>query len=251
MNSRNLIGFLLGLVGAFLFILGTGGLALPGLNIELPGAGQALALLVGLLLAIGAAVWLSRGYDPARDDVRVVQNPSFTQFLFESPRSAPLWLGIRLFLGLDWFLAGSQKLTDPAWISGASLQAYWDRAVAIPEQGRPAITYDWYRDFLARLLSGGHQAWFAPLVAWGETLVGIALIIGLFVGLAAFFGAFMNMNFMLAGSASSNPVLFTLAVLLMLAWKVAGYYGLDRYVLPMLGAPWAPGPLLRRTSSPP
>ena len=27
----------------------------------------------------------------------------------------------------------------------------------------------------------------------------------------------------------------------MLAWKVAGYYGVDRYLLPMLGTPWRPG----------
>jgi thiosulfate dehydrogenase [quinone] large subunit len=50
----------------------------------------------------------------------------------------------------------------------------------------------------------------------------------------------MNMSFLLAGSASTNPVLFTLAVGVMLAWKVAGYYGLDRYLLPMLGTPWHP-----------
>jgi thiosulfate dehydrogenase [quinone] large subunit len=48
----------------------------------------------------------------------------------------------------------------------------------------------------------------------------------------------MNMSFLLAGSASTNPVMFTLAVGLMLAWRVAGYYGLDRYLLPMLGTPW-------------
>ena len=72
--------------------------------------------------------------------------------------------------------------------------------------------------------------------------VGIGLIIGLLTGFAAFFGALMNMSFLLAGSASSNPVLFTLAIGIMLAWKVAGYYGLDRYVLPMLGTPWHPGP---------
>jgi thiosulfate dehydrogenase [quinone] large subunit len=29
----------------------------------------------------------------------------------------------------------------------------------------------------------------------------------------------------------------------MLAWKVAGYYGVDRYLLPMLGTPWHPGPV--------
>ena len=53
----------------------------------------------------------------------------------------------------------------------------------------------------------------------------------------------MNMSFLLAGSGSVNPVLFTMAVGLMLAWKVAGYYGLDRYVLPRLGTPWRPGKL--------
>ena len=57
-----------------------------------------------------------------------------------------------------------------------------------------------------------------------ELLIGIALVLGLFTGIAAFFGAFMNWKFMMAGAASSNPVLFTLAIGLMLAWKVAGYY---------------------------
>ena len=35
--------------------------------------------------------------------------------------------------------------------------------------------------------------------------------------------------------------MFTLAIGLILGWKVAGYYGLDRYVLPLLGTPWHPG----------
>jgi thiosulfate dehydrogenase [quinone] large subunit len=46
------------------------------------------------------------------------------------------------------------------------------------------------------------------------------------------------MSFLLAGSASVNPILFTFAVGLILAWKVAGYYGVDRYLLPRLGVPW-------------
>ena len=83
----------------------------------------------------------------------------------------------------------------------------------------------------------------APLITFGEMAVGIGLLIGLLTGFAAFFGALMNMSFLLAGSASTNPVLFTLAIGLMLAWKVAGYYGVDRWLLPMLGTPWHPGPI--------
>ena len=29
------------------------------------------------------------------------------------------------------------------------------------------------------------------------------------------------------------------AIVLILAWKIAGYYGLDYYLLPRLGTPWS------------
>jgi thiosulfate dehydrogenase (quinone) large subunit len=48
----------------------------------------------------------------------------------------------------------------------------------------------------------------------------------------------MNWNFIMAGSASTNGLLFAIAIVLILAWKVAGWYGLDRFLLPYIGAPW-------------
>ena len=60
----------------------------------------------------------------------------------------------------------------------------------------------------------------------------------------------MNMSFLLAGSASTNPVMFTLAIGLILAWRVAGYYGLDRYLLPAFGAPWKPGRVFSGQATP-
>ena len=74
---------------------------------------------------------------------------------------------------------------------------------------------------------------------------------GILTGFAAFFGSFMNMSFMLAGDGLDHPVLFTLAVGVMLAWRVAGYYGVDRYLLPMLGTPWAEKPAAKSASTPP
>jgi len=107
--------------------------------------------------------------------------------------------------------------------------------------GVEPIAFDWYRSFIQGLLDSGSYVWFAKFVAVGETLVGIALIVGLFVGIAAFAGAFMNWSFVMAGTASTNGLLFAVAILLMLAWKTAGYYGLDRFVLPRLGTPWRTG----------
>jgi thiosulfate dehydrogenase [quinone] large subunit len=34
---------------------------------------------------------------------------------------------------------------------------------------------------------------------------------------------------------------FLFEILLILAWRNAGYIGLDRWVLPALGTPWQPG----------
>ncbi|HET7169257.1 MAG TPA: DoxX family membrane protein [Candidatus Limnocylindrales bacterium] len=176
-----------------------------------------------------------------------IEGPAFTRFLFNNRRAGLFWLPIRLFVGFAWLEAGWHKITDPEWTQGgAALRAYWERAAAIPEGGRPPITFEWYRDFINVLLNGGHEAWFSWVVMFGELAIGVGLLLGALTGIAAFFGALMNMSFLLAGSASTNPVLFTLAVGLMLAWRVAGYYGLDRYLLPALGAPWRPGAVFNR-----
>lgn len=248
MGSRWISVAVLAFVGFVLALLGTGSAVF---GVELTSGGlQALALVAGLALFVGSAWWLMRDYDPRQDTVSV-RNPSVAQFLFDSPKSAPLWLGARIFLGYEWFLAGWNKITDPEWMAGTGIKAYWDRAAALPEQGRPPITFDWYRDFIAGLSNGGHETWFGPLVAWGELLVGIGLLVGALVGIAAFFGALMNMSFMLAGSASTNPILFSLAIGLILAWKVGGYIGIDRYLLPTLGVPWSPGRLFQSTAPQP
>ena len=83
-------------------------------------------------------------------------------------------------------------------------------------------------------------------IAIGELLIGVALIVGAFVGIAAFFGAILNFSFVFAGSAGLNPAMIGLGLLLVLAWRNAGYIGLDRYLLPRLGTPWHRGALLRR-----
>ena len=76
------------------------------------------------------------------------------------------------------------------------------------------------------------------LMAVSELVFGIALIAGVFICATAFFSGFMNWNFIMAGSANVNGVFFGLAVLLVLAWKVAGYIGLDYFLLPRLGDFW-------------
>ena len=123
--------------------------------------------------------------------------------------------------------------------TGQVIIGFWSRAVAVPDApAKPLITFDWYRTFLQYTIDTNSAGWFSYVIVFGELAVGFGLILGAFVGLAAAGGLLMNLAFLLAGTTSTNPVLAVLGVLLILAWKNAGYIGLDRWLLPMLGPPW-------------
>jgi thiosulfate dehydrogenase [quinone] large subunit len=172
---------------------------------------------------------------------RIIADPPIMKKIFsETGAWTWVWAVVRIYVGYEWLMAGWEKLNSPAWMNGGSaLKGFWANAVKIPAApAKAAITYGWFRAFLLALLNGGHYAWFAKLITFGELAVGIGLILGAFVGVAAFFGALMNFSYMLAGTASTNPVLFLGAILLMLAWKTAGYWGLDRWILQWIGTPW-------------
>ncbi len=218
--------------------------------------GWLFSIFAGLVIVAAAGMFI---YDrmvtnPVEVGSTEVPQPMISRFLFHDTRAAALWLIVRLYVGLSWLGAGVEKLAnkDGAWNygNGAALLGFWKGAVGGTNGAAPKINaeYGWYQSFLQLLIDHNAQHWFAPLIAWGELLVGIGIIVGGLVGVAAFFGALMNMSFMLAGSASTNPVLFFLAVMLMLGWQVAGYYGADRFILPILGAPWKPGKVFHRGS---
>jgi thiosulfate dehydrogenase [quinone] large subunit len=172
----------------------------------------------------------------------IIPDPPIAHVLFSTTRVAWLWAILRVYLGWSWLSSGWGKLSNPAWMDGGTaLKGFWTNATAIPETGKPPIAFDWYRDFILFMLNNEWYTWFAKLVVFGEVLIGIALILGAFVGIAAFFGATLNWNFIMAGTASTNALLFVIAIVLMLAWKVAGWYGADRYLLKYVGTPWTWG----------
>lgn len=240
MTSKRNLAAILGAIAVILLFY----LVNPWVNPDPKGAiSQVVTIGFWISFIVLLVVLFDMRKEPGGETVEI-EGPAFTQFLFGNSGAGLFWLPIRLFLGFSWLAAGWHKFSGTGWMDGGSaLRGYWEHAVAIPAQGAgsPAITYDWYRSFIQILLDNGAEKWFAVLITFGEMAVGLGLLFGLLTGFAAFFGALMNMSFLLAGSASINPVLFSLAIGLILAWKVAGYYGLDRYVLPMLGTPWHRG----------
>ncbi len=171
-----------------------------------------------------------------------LEEPPISRALFSDVRWAWIWLILRLYVGYEWLMAGWGKLFNPAWTgskAGAAISGFTQGALAKTAGEHPDVQ-GFYAWFLQNLVQPYPVFW-SYLVVLGEILVGVGLILGIFTGIAAFFGAFMNLNYLLAGTVSVNPVLFIISLFLILAWRTAGWWGLDRWILPVLGTPWRPG----------
>jgi thiosulfate dehydrogenase [quinone] large subunit len=59
----------------------------------------------------------------------------------------------------------------------------------------------------------------------------------------------MNTNFLFASTVSTNPTLAIPAIFIILAWRNAGWLGLDHVVLPLVGTPWQTGNVFDQTAT--
>ncbi|HEX9122866.1 MAG TPA: DoxX family protein [Actinomycetota bacterium] len=183
----------------------------------------------------------------ARETVHF-EEPRAVRWLFVSPAASWIWLVVRVYFGYEFAHAGWEKLTGtPSWLSSSEpLKGFVGHALSEAATGaNSAVNYGWYAAFLRWVERSGAPV-MSPIISIGEFTVGVALILGLFTGIAAFLAGLLTMSFGLAGVAGVNPVFFLFEVLLILAWRNAGYIGLDRLVLPAVGTPWEPGPVLQR-----
>lgn len=212
----------------------------------------------------------------ARLQPTYIEEPRVARWLFGSSVAAWVWLVARLWLGWEWFRAGWGKvfggdLTWRVWdwrghsvtgdlnvgwlVSGTSpdgrrlgvgdsVAGFAQGAIEGAQGPHPDVAYAWYVDFLRWIRDDGHP-FVGPLVAITELVVGALLVLGLLTGIAAFVGLILNFSFVFAGSAGVNPAMIAVGVLLVLAWRNAGWWGLDRLVLPAVGTPWHKGRLRR------
>jgi thiosulfate dehydrogenase [quinone] large subunit len=172
--------------------------------------------------------------------------PRISKFLFASRAMAPVWALLRIYLGWLWLDSGWNKVWadggfNSAWVgpeAGGAVSGFLTRALTLTAGDHPSVS-GWYAWLIERAFLP-NAVIMSNLVAFGEVLIGLALITGLLTGVAAFMGGFLNASFLLAGTVSTNPFMFILATWLVLAWRIAGYYGLDFYILPRIGAPRGP-----------
>lgn len=179
-----------------------------------------------------------------------VHNLHISDWLFRSRGASFLWLVVRFWLGYQWLNAGYQKIwgseRSAFWFGGgAGVKGFATAGVLGSTSGKGGASYGWWAAFLHNFVIPNASV-VGRVVSLGELLIGIGLIVGLFTGAAAFAGVLLNLTYMFSGSAGVNPMFALLSVFLILAWRNAGWIGLDRFVLQNAWTPHHPASVFGR-----
>jgi thiosulfate dehydrogenase (quinone) large subunit len=158
------------------------------------------------------------------------------------PRLGMVWLAARLFVGWKFLEAGWDKVTGEGWLGSTEAIHGFLGGASSPkatagEHASVSTWYAWLVNHVFLHLSGP----LSYLVPFGEIAIGLGLILGIFTLGAAFFGAMLNLLFMLSGSLSAgiNPIMFGLGLMIMFAGSAAYVYGVDAVLLPRIKEWWA------------
>ena len=155
--------------------------------------------------------------------------------LFKNKYFSILWTALRIWLGYQWISSGWEKVTGSGWVgstAGVGITGFLKGALAKTGGAHPAVQ-GWYGSFVKNVALPNAIV-FSYIIAFGELLVGISLILGALTVVGLIAGAVMNLNYMLAGSTSTNPNMYTIAFILLLVGANAYIIGLDYFLLPFL-----------------
>jgi thiosulfate dehydrogenase [quinone] large subunit len=144
-----------------------------------------------------------------REATKPFPNPACVDAVLGDVRFAWFWLVVRTSLGWWWIETGWPRMQHPSGL-------------------------------------GGGLGWMGTAGPIGLTLAGIALVLGALTSLAAFAGGCLGGYVASHGGTWTEVPWFAASVVLVLSWKTAGWIGLDRWLLPVLGMPWRGGALFPR-----
>lgn len=144
------------------------------------------------------------------------------EWLKESKIMAVAWTAMRVWLGIMWIQAGSDKLwgaENPEFLhdNGAGVAGF-------AAHGVPA--YTWWGSLLHNFVVPNAD-WIAILIAVAEFAIGIALVAGCFTRLAALGSLALLFTYVMSGTASVSAVYALFAVVILATWRTSSWIGVD------------------------
>ena len=128
----------------------------------------------------------------------------------QSLLSANLLLPLRGFMGATFLYAGIQHLTDSSYFD-PSKPGYIGHLISQYAVGSPI------HDFLIGFVAP-NAVTFGYMVAFGESLIGAAILIGLLFRVAALAGLFLNLTFFLSATWNAFPFYFGSDIVFVICW---------------------------------
>lgn len=149
---------------------------------------------------------------------------------------------LRIVVGI-WFLKAVWTKLTLAYVAGViPYPAVSPRFLAFHPKRVAEFAADnpvgWYKDFLKDTVLP-HASQFATLQAYGEVVVGLGLVLGLFTGLTAAIGLVLSLNYGLAtqwmsfGQQGFHLLLIT-SMVIFIVTGAGRLWGLDELLLPRL-----------------
>jgi thiosulfate dehydrogenase [quinone] large subunit len=123
---------------------------------------------------------------------------------------ANLILPLRIFMGITFLYAGIQHLTDPSYFD-PSKPGYIGHLISQYAVGSPI------HDFLLGAVAP-NAVTFGYVVAVGESLIGVAVLLGFLFRIAAFFGLILNFTFFLSATWNAFPYYFGSDIVFVFSW---------------------------------
>jgi uncharacterized membrane protein YphA (DoxX/SURF4 family) len=107
-------------------------------------------------------------------------------------------LPLRVFIGVGWLRAFTEKAIDPGWRSVGGVEQFLQHQLTTAQ-----IVFPAYRVLVTELFIpfSGVMAW---MVMAGQLLAGVAILSGTFTSVALLGGIFMNLNFLAAGATEPS-----------------------------------------------
>lgn len=146
---------------------------------------------------------------------------------FRSLLSSPVWLVLRLYLASVWLQFGIAKIRG-GWLDGDGLHGLLSAVAA----GQTPAPFPFYARIAELLVQTEMDRVLSIVMPFAELAVGLAFLTGVLIVPAAIGAILLNLNLILSGVASLHfdGRIIALQVLLLLAWRVAGYLGLGTLI---------------------
>ena len=149
--------------------------------------------------------------------IQIIRWPFLSRF------ASPVWLLLRFYLASVWFQFGWAKIQG-GWLTENPLRPLLSAVAA----GHTPAPFPVYAQIAGVIVSTGIDELMSVAIPLFEVAVAIAFVSGVFLVPAACAAILLNLNLILAGIASLHfdGRIIALQVLLVLAWRVAGFIGL-------------------------